>query len=239
MANPERQRAAFPTTLWSDILSLGEGDPLRQPEKLGRLIERYWKPAYWVIRSQGAKTEEDARDLAQDFFVKLMDGRTLSTADPKQGTFRTYLRGALKFFLLQTHTKDHRLKRNAGNPLLSLDFATAGREPADLGSEPGAALDRAWGHALLAEGLAALEKGLSDEGKSRDFQVFHAYEISAPTPKPSYEEIASRFGIGKDDVWNILRMNRRRLRSFLMDRIRDYARDENDVFDELRELFGR
>lgn len=205
---------------------------------MGRLIERYWRPVYWTVRASAGVGEHEARDLTQEFFIRILEGRVIGSVDPAKGSFRAYLRGALKYFLLESREKANRLKRGGGKPPLSLDFEDAGVEPADLGSEPEVALDRAWAFQMLREAVEDLDRSLRADGRAREADVFQAYEMSAEGVKPTYGEVGARFGLGPDDVWNILRMCRKRLRDGLVARIGNYVRSESDIFDELKELFG-
>lgn len=79
---------------------------------------------------------------------------------------------------------------------------------------------------------------MAKEGRAREAEIFLSYE-TAPAPRPTYEEVARRFGVAARDVWNALRIGRRALREHLMERIGPYVRNETELLEELRELFGR
>jgi len=57
---------------------------------LEKLCHTYWFPLYAFARRQG-NNPEDAQDLTQDFFARLLEKNYLAKADPDRGKFRTFL----------------------------------------------------------------------------------------------------------------------------------------------------
>lgn len=91
---------AFETTRWSLILSgagSGSGDrEIRQA--LAELCQIYWRPIFFFIARRGYSAE-DAEDLTQDFFVRILRSDWLQKADPARGRFRSLLLKSLQNFL--------------------------------------------------------------------------------------------------------------------------------------------
>src|SRR5262249_34954448 len=86
----ESSTRRFPTTHWSRI---AEARDLAAPEArdaLASLCRAYWYPLYLFIRRRGYQADE-ARDLVQEYFVRLLDGPVLDAADRSKGRFRTFL----------------------------------------------------------------------------------------------------------------------------------------------------
>src|SRR5215469_2296173 len=106
----------------------------------------YWYPLYAFIRRQ-AWAPEDAADLTQDYFARLLEKGVLAAADRHKGRFRSFLRTDCGFFLADA--RDHRAaqKRGGGRALLSIDEAGAEDryrlEPTDR-LTPDRLFDRAW-----------------------------------------------------------------------------------------------
>src|SRR5437667_1354643 len=88
---PTRTPAAFPSTIWSEIIALQVVDLDGRRERLQRLIERYWRPVYWAIRCDKRFSEEEVRDLTQEFFVLILEGQVIPGVDPQLGSFRRHL----------------------------------------------------------------------------------------------------------------------------------------------------
>ena len=99
----------LPVTSHTALASIRSGDPQRRDAELERLVQTYWKPVYSLIRRAWAATNEDAKDLTQDFFatVVLQDNFAERYA-PSRGSFRGYLKGALRNFLSKRSRDDSR-----------------------------------------------------------------------------------------------------------------------------------
>ena len=108
------RRDRFATTHWSLVVSAG-GD--RSPEagrSLAILCEAYWFPLYAFVRRAG-NSAEDAQDLTQEFFVRLLDKHFLAAADQEKGRFRTFLLTAVKHFLANEYDRVRAHKRGEAN----------------------------------------------------------------------------------------------------------------------------
>jgi len=84
--------ADFPTTHWGRVARAGD------PDALAELCEAYWYPIYALIRRKGHLPDQ-ALDLTQDYFARLIEKGTISAADPTRGRFRAFLRADYTYFL--------------------------------------------------------------------------------------------------------------------------------------------
>ena len=75
---------------------------------------------YAFLRRSG-RGIEDAQDLTQDFFARLLDGSLLSSADPAKGKFRTLLLAALKNLDANAWKAARTQKRGGGAEVVPLD----------------------------------------------------------------------------------------------------------------------
>src|SRR5258708_5402506 len=89
--------SGFVTTHWSVVLQVGEGDSSRAAEALEALCRAYWYPLYAYVRRQG-HSPDDAEDLTQQFFARMLEQNYLKLADRSRGRFRTFLLTSLKHF---------------------------------------------------------------------------------------------------------------------------------------------
>src|SRR6201984_2127378 len=103
----------FPTTRWTLVVSAG--DPRRKEARsaLVALCENYWYPLYAFLRRRGYPAEQ-AQDLTQEFFVRVLEGRYLDRADPEKGRFRAFLLTSLKFFVADEEDRQRAQKRGGG-----------------------------------------------------------------------------------------------------------------------------
>ena len=67
----EAREARFVTTHWSVIVAASQPGDASQDEALATLCRSYWLPVYAFIRQRGKKPE-DAQDLTQEFFARLL-----------------------------------------------------------------------------------------------------------------------------------------------------------------------
>ena len=88
----------FTTTHWSLVLAAAGTEETCGREALARLCEVYWYPLYAYVRRRGY-SPEDAQDLTQEFFARLLERHRLGAADPQRGRFRSFLLTSMKNFL--------------------------------------------------------------------------------------------------------------------------------------------
>src|SRR5919202_4094352 len=79
--------AAFVTTRWSMVLT-AQGDSPAADEALEKLCRVYWWPLYSFLRRQGYNPEE-AQDLTQGFFARLLERRGLDAVQKEKGRLRS------------------------------------------------------------------------------------------------------------------------------------------------------
>ena len=126
-SKPERLPARgdrFATTHWSMVVSAGVGRSPEAGRALATLCENYWFPLYAFVRRAGYSAE-DAQDLTQEFFARLLAQRFLAKADRQKGKFRSFLLAALKHFLADQWDRAHAQKRGGGQTVISFDSLDA------------------------------------------------------------------------------------------------------------------
>ena len=80
-------RGSFDTTRWTMIRTArAKGEP-GSAEALAGLCEAYWYPLYVFVRRMG-NNAEDARDLTQGYFLRLMEKDYLDSVREDAGKFR-------------------------------------------------------------------------------------------------------------------------------------------------------
>src|SRR5262245_31524314 len=112
--------AAFSQTHWSVVLQAGNDN---SPERLGaldQLCHSYWFPLYAYARRCG-EAPEDAKDLTQEFFARLLKKNWLQAASPERGRFRWFLLASFKHFLANEWDRARTQKRGGGRQPLSFD----------------------------------------------------------------------------------------------------------------------
>src|SRR6266436_9856579 len=113
---------AFTTTRWSLILSAAKSESGEQKARdaLDELCRTYWRPIFAFVCRRGYSME-DAQDLTQDFFVKILEGNWLQHADVNRGRFRSLLLTSLQNFLNSAAERTHTQKRGGDVEFVSWD----------------------------------------------------------------------------------------------------------------------
>src|SRR5262245_42376034 len=114
----------FTPTRWTLVVQAkGAGEAARAA--LSELCAAYYAPVVSFLRSEG-REEDPARDLAHEFFARVLAGASLRGADPARGRFRSYLLGAVKHFLADARDKAAAEKRGGGITPVSLEETASG-----------------------------------------------------------------------------------------------------------------
>jgi DNA-directed RNA polymerase specialized sigma24 family protein len=123
----------FPTTCWSRVVAARDRVTPDARAAMAELCTAYWYPLYAFIRRKGRGPEE-ALDVTQDYFARLLERETVAAADPLRGRFRSFLLADCTRFLADCRERDHAAKRGGGVAPLSIDARDAEgcylREPA-------------------------------------------------------------------------------------------------------------
>jgi len=236
----------FPDTHWSQLLELGDPANPNYVENLDRLIHQYWMPVYHYVRSLRPVAVPEAEDLTQQFFTMLLDRGSLAKLAPERGSFRGFLKTALKYFLIDQDRSALAHAPRDGARFFPFEQAEAAWQDARKGApQPGPddAFDREWARGVLLEAVSALKQALGAEGKETYFRLFaDVWEERAPGDadrKGSYVELARKYSITENDVGNYLRVVRQRLRAILHDIVTGYLGPGENVEDEVRFILSR
>jgi RNA polymerase sigma-70 factor (ECF subfamily) len=222
----------FPATSWSCVLAAKGGD--ERARHLDRLFRAYWGPVFGYIRRAWHRSEEDARDLTQQFFLRLLETDFLRDVSPSKGRFRSYIKACLRHFLMDEKKFAAAQKRGGDAKLFSIDAA---ERPVEIPAPtPEESFDLEWTHALLTAALRELEGVLKAAGREATFEVFRRLDIEAGE-RPGYADVARALGMAEQAVKSQADYARKTLRKIILERIRDYTADDAEARAELKELF--
>ena len=221
------------------MLAAGRERSAQSDAALAELCRTYWYPLYVYVRRH-CSTKEDAEDLTQGFFARLLEKNYFSDLAPDRGKFRAFLLAALKHFLSHERAKLHRLKRGGGTVPLSLDWQEADTrfriEPADLLS-PDKLFDRAWVATLLERVVTRLRDELSAAGKTALFAQLKAF-LELDSSAVSYADAAAALHLTEANVRVTVHRLRRRYREILRDELLQTLSDPQQLDEEIRALFA-
>ncbi len=238
---PEHHKQSFQTTRWSVVNRSLSADPDAAFRALATLCEGYWYPLYVFFRRSG-KSAEDAEDLTQGFFAKLLEKQTLAGADREKGKLRTFLLACARNHLRDDHDRVVAEKRGSGN-VVSIDAASAetryAAEPRD-DLTPDRLFQRRWALTILESSLASLRVEWTGQGKADLFAALRPFLGFGPEPEARYEEVCARLSMPLGTLKNHIFRLRQRWRELLFEQVADTLDEptEENVKAELSELLG-
>ena len=232
-AGPRR----FATTRWSVVLAAGAGSSEQAHRALAELCTDYWYPLYAYVRRRGYEAE-DARDLTQAFFAKLLEKNDLMAADPARGRFRSFLLTSMKHFLASEWRRQATLKRGGDVEVVSIDYDDAENryrvEPAHA-LTPEAIYERRWALGLLDRAVDDLSERYAGRGKTELFDALKGYLGHDPGAVP-YRELSQRLDQREAALRTALSRLRARWRERLRELVGETVQEGGTVDDELRHL---
>ena len=232
------RQSVFATTHWSVVLTAGRSDITCAGAALEKLCRAYWYPLYAYVRRRG-HSPEDAKDLTQEFFMRLLKHNWIGRADRQKGRFRSFLLSAMNHFLADEWDKARAQKRGGGVMPLPIQFDTAEtrytHEPAD-NITPEQNYERRWAMALLEEVLRQLRSEYEQEGRMELFAALHSCLVGDRTSQP-YAELAVKLGVSEGTVKSAVHRLRQRYRQLLREEIAQTVAEPGEVDEELRHLF--
>ncbi len=229
----------FATTHWSVVLSAARHDTTRARNALAALCETYWPVLHAFVRRRGFPPQ-DAEDLTQEFFARLLQHNWVARADARKGRFRTFLLTALNRFLAGQWDKARAQKRGGGRPPMPLDSGAGGPgDPADPAGALAADLiyDRDWALALLERTLARLRAEFAQAGKAREFAQLKPF-LTVARMEISYAQAAAAAGLSEGAARVAVHRLRKRYREVFREEIARTVADPAEVDAELRHLIA-
>jgi RNA polymerase sigma-70 factor (ECF subfamily) len=213
-----RPDAAFVTTRWTSVLAAQGGTP-EASKALGELCEAYWMPVFRFLRREG-RSDDEARELTQEFFGRVLARDGFAHADPRRGRFRSFLLGAVRHFLGDLRDRERALKRGGGTPLESLDLpasndSSPGFQIADARAEiPDTFFDRQWAFAILERAFTQLAAEQEAAGKSTHYAVLKPWLVGETAALPQ-SNAARALGLSEGAIKVSIHRLRKRFRELV------------------------
>ncbi len=228
----------FATTRWSLIVAARDRNAPEAGAALEELCRVYWYPVYAHIRHRGW-SHDQAQDLTQEFFTRLLEKDFLASVDQGRVRFRSFLLAACQHFLSNERDRARAQKRGGGRQLLSLDFADADgryhREPA-LIETPERLFERRWAIALLDCVLDRFQGEYEAAGKGRLFQTLKVH-LTGENASTSHAQEAAELEMSEGAVKVAIHRLRRRYRELLRQEIAQTVESADQIEDEIQALF--
>ena len=226
---------SFPNTRWSVVLAAQQSSP-ESAAALEVLCHAYWYPLYAYVRRCG-QSPQDAQDLTQEFFCRLLEKRWFEYADREKGRLRTFLIVALKNFMSNEWRRASAQRRGGGTAPAQFDTAFAeSRFAADSHAlAPDETFDRQWALTLLDLTVNRLRDEFAAVGKPGDFEGLKNC-LLAERGAIEYATVARQLGVNEGAARVAVHRLRKRFREIYREEISQTLADGADVDAELRHL---
>jgi len=182
---------------------------------------------------------EDAQDLTQEFFARLLEKNLVLSADREKGKFRSFLITLLKRFLADQWDREHCQKRGGHRRMVSLDSGdTEFRrrlEPVDE-SNPERICEQNWARSLVDEAFGELQREWTTNGMELTFEVMKSLVLGEG--EMSYTGAARKLGLTETNVKVTVYRLRQRLREHLRAAIKKSGTPWMQVAEEFHDLYA-
>jgi RNA polymerase sigma-70 factor (ECF subfamily) len=231
---------SFPSTDWSIVRAAASPNDATAKAALENLCLHYWHPIYAFIRREGIRLsgtpKAGAQDVTQEFFAHILTPPQphqtptfLTAVDPQKGSFKAYLRGACRNFLINKWKKDRRDVLNG--PVICLESL----EP----PAPDEEFDLDWAFAVLTNALKAVRRLYVDRGKAAHFDCFRAYLPLHEGELPNTQaEAAKQLGITVENFKKKLHELRQEFARQVHYQVAQTLSNPEDVEQEIAELLA-
>ncbi len=227
----------FRTTHWSVVCLAGQNNVPGAREALETLCRNYWYPLYAYTRRRGHGPEE-AQDLTQEFFARLLERNDLARADREKGRFRSFLLGALNHYLAYEWRKSQAAKRGGGQAVVSLDEQTAEeryRQEAVSDLTPEKVYERRWAWTLFDRALSRLQAEYGAADKARVFEELKRF-LSDQAGEGEYAVVGRQLEMTSGAVAVAVNRLRQRYRELVREEIAHTVTSPSELDEELRHL---
>jgi RNA polymerase sigma factor (sigma-70 family) len=229
----------FPATHWTVVLAAGRTGSPQSQAALEILCQTYWYPLYAFVRHRG-HSPEDAQDLVQGFFARLLAREDLATLERERGTFRSFLLAAFRHFLANERDRQQAAKRGGGAQPIPLDEILAesqfNREPRhELTAEK--LYERSWAWTVLGQVRTLLRAEFCSKDKLARFELLEKF-LPGEESDLTCAEVGARLGLSEGTIKAEIHRLRERYRAVLREEIAHTVTSLDDVSEEIRHLIA-
>jgi RNA polymerase sigma-70 factor (ECF subfamily) len=234
-AGPRR----FHTTRWTLVLAAAGSRSPEADSALAALCETYWSPVFAFIRRSGHQ-DEDARDLTQAFFTRMLERSYLRAARPERGRFRSFLLASVRHFLSDARDRNEALKRGGG--VLHVPITGPGGSDGlsvvdvPIGDTPEQAFERRWALATLDAAVSRVAVDYARAGKRTLFETLKPGVDGED--RLDYATVSAALNCTEGAARVAVHRLRRHVAAALRRTLAETVADERDVDDELRFLMA-
>lgn len=235
---PAERPGYFQATHWSAVLAAGQTQSPRAAVAMEELCRTYWYPLYTYVRRRGHAVEE-AQDLTQEFFSRLIEKQWVSDANPGKGRFRSFLLTALNHFLANEWRRSHAAKRGGGQAPISLDDTAEARYAQEPASHltPEKIYERRWALSLFDRALGRLREQYAAAGKTSLYDHLKAF-LSGEAGDGEYARLGAELQMSTGAVAAAVHRLRQHYRELVREEVAHTVETPAEVEEEIRSLLA-
>ena len=238
LSDAERGHPTLSSTRWSVVIAAQQADAPESREALAGLYQKYWPPLYWYIRRRGSSVEE-AQDLIQEFFTRLMEKNYLGYAHQEGCKFRSFLLASFKHFLANEWDFSQAQKRGGGVPSVCFDATALESRVAGLSHDvtPEKLYERKWALTVLEHVIESVREEYRAAGKERLFEGLKP-TLTGEKGKIPYQQYATDLDMSEGAVKVAVHRLRRRYRQLLKEEIAQTVATPDEIEEEIKYLLS-
>ena len=192
---------------------------------------------YAYVRALG-NGEDDAADLTQAFIADVLLHRNLiPRADANRGSFRGFLKTALRNFMIDAVRREAARRRATKHAVVPASPDARAIADALESESPTDAFDRLWAETVMNDALMETRAHLVETGFGRHWHVFESRivaPITSGNDARSMQDLAAELGVeNTEDVSRLLSSAKRRFRNTLRRLVGQTLADDLEADDEL------
>ena len=227
----------FPTTQWSLVNRLRSADAVVARRAVEDVFTAYRYPLYGYLRGS-QMNHEDAEDVLQGFFEKMLRTNSLGDAQPALGKLRTFLVTSLSRFRSNWQRGEHRRHQrvSAESDLWDEEDARWQQDQYATRDTPEHIFDRQWAAELIGQVRARLRAEFDERGKL-DLHNILAPFLGSEQPH-TLTATAARLGMNENALCIALTRMRKDFRHLLLQEVKQTLDEGDDARAEIRHLLG-
>jgi RNA polymerase sigma-70 factor (ECF subfamily) len=227
----------FPTTHWSIISRLRSDDTAEAQEAVEEIFTRYRYPLYGFLRA-GGLNHENAEDVLQGFFEKMLRNDSLSEADSDRGKLRTFLLTCLSRYKLNWQRGERRRHERvrAEADLWDTEEDRYRNERHVTHETPEHFYDRRWATELIDQVRLNLRQQYENGGKLERHDALIPFLSTELAETEKFPQIAVRLDLTENALRVSLHRLRRDFRDLLLHEIKLTVGEGQSIKGELQNL---
>lgn len=219
------------------VMACRESNSPQSQWALEELCRAYWYPIYAFLRRKG-QSRDDAQELTQTFFLKVVEKGFFEKAEPERGRLRSFLLKSVQNHLTSARRKANSLSMKVFPALGEFDFEsgeTRYQSEASTTETAEQLFERKWALALLAGVLESLREELTEKFGS-DHADLMVGQLNFAEDQASIAELSSQIGVSDTAMKARLHRMRQRYRELLRSAVASTLGPGEEVNDEIQRL---